>query len=491
MDTKTVGDRPQAGRVHRAEAVKVDVPAAITHLNQDGEAKAAALRSGDIVDFTSAERYLDQRVNVERLRAARLPEGVFKLDRMRALMDAMGNPERTFKSVHVAGSKGKGSVVEMVASCMGECGYVTGVYMSPHLTSVRERIRLGRDQISETAFATRLRTAAEAGERIAAEHGEATFFELITALAFLHFAEEAVDLAVIEVGLGGRLDATNIVTPVATAISAIQLEHTDLLGDTVEKIAKEKAGIFKPGVPAFTFEQPESILAALHEQAAAVGTTLKVIGKDIEFSHRFEADKEHGPHSRVSVATPENAFEHFAVPLKGEHQAHNCALALTLVDCLSTHGFATPARLVSAGLERTPNYGRFEIVAERPRIVVDGAHTPESIKGAVGAVGLHLRVDSTIIIFGCAADKNVAGMIAQLARGADKVIFTKAKGSSRSADPKELAKQYEALTGTAAQVGATVADAIELAKRAAQRDDLILITGSFYVAGEAKALLKR
>jgi dihydrofolate synthase/folylpolyglutamate synthase len=296
---------------------------------------------------------------------------------------------------------------------------------------------------------------------------------------------------VIEVGLGGRLDATNVILPVAAAVTAIQLEHTDILGDTVEKIAAEKAGIFKPGVPAFTFDQNDAILAVLHNAAAKAGTTLRVVGKDIEYSHRFEADKEHGPHSRVSVATRENAFEHFAVPLKGEHQALNCGLALALVDCLAGNGFATPARLVAAGLERTPNLGRFEIVAERPRIVVDGAHTPESIKGAVGAVGLHYRVDSTIVIFGCAADKNVAGMIAQLARGGDKVIFTKARNSSRSADPKELARQYEALTGTAAQVGASVAEAIELAKRAAQRDDLILVTGSFYVAGEAKSLLKR
>ncbi|MBU6412179.1 MAG: bifunctional folylpolyglutamate synthase/dihydrofolate synthase [Planctomycetes bacterium] len=498
MDMKTSSERSVGGASTRAGASarvdKVDVPPGLNGLVEGAGTGEIVLTSADITDFASAEAYLDQRVNVERMRSTRLPPGVFKLDRMHALMAALGNPERTYKSVHIAGSKGKGSVTEMVASCMGECGYVTGVYMSPHLTSVRERIRLGREQISERDFAVRLRRAAEAGEQIAKDHGEPTFFELVTAVAFIHFAEEAVDLAVIEVGLGGRLDATNVLHPssiAATAVTAIQLEHTDLLGDTLEKIAAEKAGIFKPGVPAFTFEQPEPILSVLAERAISAGTTLTVLGKDTEFSHRFESDKEHGPHSRVSMVTKENAFEHFAVPLKGEHQSFNCGLALALVDCLSTHKFATPARLVAAGLERTPNYGRFEIVAERPRIVVDGAHTPESVKGAVGAVGLHLRVDSTIIIFGCAADKNVSGMIAQLARGADKVIFTKARGNTRSADPKELARQYEQLTGTAAQVGATVADAIELAKRAAQRDDLILITGSFYVAGEAKSLLKK
>lgn len=488
MDMKTTSERQPADlsalKGAGARSGKVDVPAELVVDN-------VVLTSSDIVDFATAEAYLDQRVNVERMRAARLPPGIFKLDRMHALMEAMGNPHRTFKSVHIAGSKGKGSVTEMVASCMGECGYVTGVYMSPHLVNVRERIRLGKEWISESSFATRLRTCAIAAEKIAPVHGEATFFELVTALAFLHFAEEAVDLAVIEVGLGGRLDATNVLMPEATAVAAIQLEHTDLLGDTVEKIAAEKAGIFKAGVPAFTFDQKDEILAVLHERAAAAGTVLHVLGKDIDFSHRFEADKEHGPHSRVSVVTRTHSFEHFAVPLKGEHQALNCGLALALVDCLGANGFNTPARLVSQGLERTPNFGRFEVVAERPRIVVDGAHTPESVKGVVGAVGLHLRVDSTIIIFGCAADKDVAGMISQLARGADKVIFTKAKGSGRSADPKELAKQFEALTGTAAQVGATVAEAIELARRAAQRDDLILITGSFYVAGEAKALLKK
>jgi dihydrofolate synthase/folylpolyglutamate synthase len=488
MDMNTTSGRQPLEVTERRGAggrnAKVDVPAELV-------VEDVVLNSADIRDIDSALQYLDQRVNVERVRAARLPANVFKLDRMHALMAALGNPERTFKSVHVAGSKGKGSVVEMVASCMGECGYVTGVYMSPHLVSVRERIRLGRESISEGSFVSRLRTCAAAGETIAKEFGEATFFELVTALAFVHFAEEAVDLAVIEVGLGGRLDATNVIVPLATAVTAIQLEHTDLLGDTVEKIAAEKAGIFKPGVSAFTIDQKDEILAVLAERAATAGTSLRVLGKDIEFSHRFEADKEHGPHSRVSVVTRTHSFEHFAVPLKGEHQAQNCGLALALVDCLGANGFQTPARLVSQGLERTPNFGRFEVVAERPRIVVDGAHTPESVKGVVAAVGQHLRVDSTIIIFGCAADKDVAGMVAQLARGADKVIFTKSSTSGRSADPKELARQYEALTGTAAQVGATVAEAIELARRAAQRDDLILITGSFYVAGEAKALLKR
>src|SRR4051812_45338973 len=331
----------------------------------------------------------------------------FKLDRMKALLEHLGSPQRDVRCVHIAGSKGKGSTVEMTASCLAACGYATGVYISPHLVDVRERVRINGDPIGYPAFARLCQKVAEAGEAIERKHGPVSYFEVLTAIALCYFQEQAVDIAVVEVGLGGRLDATNLVHPEVTAITAIQLEHTQLLGDTVEKIAMEKAGIFKPGVTAITIQQTPGVLEVLRQEASRAGATLEVVGETIDFSCRFEASPELGPHARVCLTTPRSNFEHLPVPLKGEHQALNCGLALAILDKLRDRGFETPERHVAGGLARTSDAGRMELVWRSPRILVDGAHTPDSIACLVRAIGAHVRYDSMVVIFGCAADKDL------------------------------------------------------------------------------------
>jgi dihydrofolate synthase/folylpolyglutamate synthase len=440
------------------------------------------------LSYSEALKFLDERTNFERVRPS---TGVvpYTLERMKALMSALGNPQDSLKCAHVAGSKGKGSTVEMIAASLGGCGHTVGVYMSPHVLDVRERIRIGNERISEEVFASLVCRVWRAAPAVIAEHGEPTFFEILTAMAFCYFAMEAVDLAVIEVGLGGRLDATNVLKPLVTVITAIQLEHTDILGDSLEKIATEKAGIMKPGVPCITVPQDPAAMGAIKSAAEALGVPLAVVGETLNFSYRLESSPDLGPHARILLLTPTSAFEHLAVPLKGEHQAWNCGAALAAVDVLRRAGIEAPEVKVAAGLARTPNHGRFEVIQHRPRIIIDGAHNPESIEGLVRAVGLHLRVDSTIIVFGCAADKDYVGMLRKLARGADKVIFTRAAGNARAADPRELARKFESVSGHMAQTAASVRDALDLARRAATRDDLILVTGSFYVAGEAKRVV--
>lgn len=443
---------------------------------------------GATFSYADALRFLDARVNVERMRPDKLPAQVFKLDRMRALMKSLGSPESSLECVHVAGSKGKGSTVEMIAASLTGCGHAIGVYLSPHVVNVRERIRVGSEMISEAAFARLVTRIWKAALAIIPEHGDPTYFEILTAMAFCHFADEAVDLAVIEVGLGGRLDATNVVKPLVSVITAIQMEHADILGDTAGKIAREKAGIIKPGVPCVTIPQAPEVMETLRATAAEVGATLSVVGESVEFSYRLDSTPELGPHARVLLLTPHSTFEHFAVPLKGEHQALNCGLALAAIDILRQKGIDAPEIKVAAGLAKTVNNARFEQISDRPRIIVDGAHNPESIEGLIRSISIHLRVDSTIIVFGCAADKDVVGMLRQLARGADKVIFTKTGLSARAAEPRELARKFESLSGHMAQTAATVAEAIDMGRRAASREDLILVTGSFFVAGEAKKL---
>lgn len=445
----------------------------------------------DIENYTVALKYLNERMNVEKARPARLSPDTFKLDRMAAILDVLGNPQNDVRCVHIAGSKGKGSTVEMVASCLTACGYATGVYTSPHLIDVRERIRINSEMISYSQFARQMQSVARAVEQVTPAHGDATYFEVTTALALCHFAEQAVDVAAIEVGLGGRLDSTNLITPEVVGLGAIQLEHTQLLGDTLAQIAAEKAGIIKPGVTAITVPQAPEVLEVFRAVAAERGATLEVIGQTIDFSSRFVASPELGPHARISIRTSDNAvFEHIAVPLRGEHQAHNCALALAILLKLRERGFETPERLVAQGLARTPSVGRMELIAGKPRILLDGAHTPDSVSALVKAIGAHIRYDSMVIIFGCADDKDLRNMLHQVAQGADKVIFTRAAGTPRATDPRELARSYHEISGKMALSAPSLSQALDIARSAAQREDLICITGSFYLVGEAKKLLQ-
>jgi dihydrofolate synthase/folylpolyglutamate synthase len=441
-------------------------------------------------DLDEATRYLYSRTNVEALSPKKVPAQVWKLDRMEALMEALDNPHRTFRSVHVAGSKGKGSVCEMTSAALVGCGLTTGLYTSPHISEIRERIRLNGQMVSERDFVSIISEVAVAAEAIRRRSGIATFFELMTAAAFVHFAKEAVDVAVIEVGLGGRLDSTNVLTPDVCAITSIQLEHTHILGDTLDKIAREKAGIIKAGIPVITIpQQKPMVLEAIKEVAAREGAPIAVIGQTVDFSSRFETTSQLGAHMRVSLSTPRMQFEHVAVPLKGEHQAMNCGLALAILDRLKERGVAITERRAAAGLAQTPNPARMELIYSQPRIVVDGAHNPESIHALMKSLGAHIKYDSLIVIFGCAADKDITGMLSRLGTGADKIIFTKADGNARAADPRELHRRFAELPGKMSQVAPSLKEAINMAAKAAQKDDLICITGSFYLAGEAKKLM--
>lgn len=440
--------------------------------------------------YASAVRYLLDRTDIERMRADRVTQDMFKLERMRTLLKALGDPHQAFRSVHVAGTKGKGSTCEMIATCLETCGYAVGLYTSPHLTDVRERIRVSRRSITPAAFTRLTARVAEAAATLPPEDGEPTFFELITAMAFQHFVDEAVDIAVIECGLGGRLDSTNVITPLVSVVTSLSMDHTQILGDTIAKIATEKGGIFKPGVPAVTCPQPPAAMEALKAAATAVGAPLQVLGEDIDFSYRFEQTAPGGPVVRATLTSPRHNFEHIAVPLKGEHQGLNCGLALAAIDRLSERGFKTPVSMVTQGMSQVALPGRLEVIWEGPKVVLDGAHNAESMKCLMKALGAHFTYDSLVVIFGCAADKDIEGMLTFLDTGADKVIFTRAADNKRAADPKELHRRFTDLTGKMSQVAEDFESAVKTARRAVTREDLICVTGSFYLVGEARKYFK-
>lgn len=437
---------------------------------------------GPGIAFSKALKYLDTLTDFERLRIVRYNSQNFDLDRMRSLLRKLGNPHEQFKSIHVAGTKGKGSTCAMIASMLQACGYKVGLYTSPHMIDVRERIVVNGEMISHNDFARLVRTIEPIGTKM---RPTPTYFDVLTAVAFKHFAEQKVDIAVVETGLGGRLDSTNVITPEVTAITSLSKDHMAQLGHTIAKIAEEKAGIFKTGVPAVTVLQDPEAEAVLRRVAEKVGAPLDITGKSIEFSFRFESSRMLGPHNRICLTTANSKFEHLAVPLVGEHQAINCGLALSVLDKLKSRGIAINDSKAMEGLAKTTMPGRMEMVNAKPRVIVDGAHNAASLDAVMKAIGQHVPYDSMVVIFGCCGDKDVAGMLDRLSSGADKVIFTKVD-SIRSANPEELAARYVELYGKMAQVAPTLVEALAIANRAVTREDLICITGSFYLVGEAK-----
>jgi len=229
--------------------------------------------------------------------------------------------------------------------------------------------------------------------------------------------------------------------------------------------------------------------AVLKEVAAKVGTTLEIVNRDIEFSYRFGGSRTGLPQSQVCLFTDASRFEHVPVPLQGEHQAFNCGLALAAVDALKGAGYDLPDTKVHEGLASTQLPGRMELIWPQPRIIADGAHNAASIGALVKSIGAHVPYDSLVVVFGCCEDKDVPAMLRQLERGADKVIFTRMKGIPRAADPDDLRQEFNSFSGKMCQVAPNVADALNLASRAVGREDLICVTGSFYLVGETKKYL--
>ena len=445
-----------------------------------------SVRRAGIRTYEAALRYLFSQTDYEQMLRVRYNRDTFSLDRMRLLLKRLGDPHKNLRCAHVAGTKGKGSTCTMLAEMLQACGHKVGLYTSPHLLDIRERIRINGDMITQAALTRHINRLAVEIDRMASD--KPTFFEIFTAIAFMHFIAEGIDIAVLETGLGGRLDSTNVCNPLVVGLTSISMDHMHQLGHTLDAIAAEKAGIFKANVPAVSVPQAPTAKSVLMRLAAQANTPLMFTGENIEFSFRFENSRDTGPQTRVCLTTPRSQFEHLPVPLMGEHQAINCGLALAMLDQLKAQGVKVDDRLATVGLARVRLPGRMEILSEQPHILADGAHNAASIEALIRAIGQYIPYDSMVVIFGCAADKDIAGMMEQIIRGADKVIFTKTD-NPRAASPRELAERYEERSGKMAQVAPNLREALRIARSAVSREDIICITGSFYLVGEAMRLL--
>lgn len=436
-----------------------------------------------IRNFRGALSFLNSKTNYEKMLRVGYNATNFNLARMNRILNAIGNPQKQLKCVHIAGTKGKGSTAHMVAAMLRHAGFKTGLYTSPHFVSLTERISIDDSNVSEAEFARLLNGIAPVVTKL--EKEGPTFFEIVTAAAFKYFAQNEVDFAVIETGLGGRLDSTNVIKPEVCGMTSISFDHMAQLGRTIESIAEEKAGIFKPNITVISSPQPPAAKRVLRDTAEKVGCGLRFLGDELEFSYRFECSRAAGPHNRVCLATPTTRFDHIQVPLLGEHQALNCGIALGIVDALRERGFEINLQSAIDGLAQVHVQGRLETIRTLPRTVVDAAHNAASIIALMRAIGQNITYDSMVVIFGCSSDKDIEGMLSQLQLGADKIIFT-STGTPRSADPHELLARFQEKSQKMAQAEPDLRKAYETATHCVTREDLICITGSVHLVGRAK-----
>ncbi|MHB8771902.1 MAG: bifunctional folylpolyglutamate synthase/dihydrofolate synthase [Syntrophales bacterium] len=398
----------------------------------------------------------------------------FGLDPISGLLGRLDDPQKRYPAVLIAGTNGKGSVAAMIASILSAGGYRTGLYTSPDLIDFRERIRVDGEMISRTE-------AASCAERVKARlTEEMSYFEFLTAMAFLHFRRRRVDIAVLEVGMGGRLDATNVVVPLLSVITNISLEHREYLGDTLEAIAREKGGIIKQGGRCLTAARQKPVVETLEALCRERKAKLYRLGKEIR--KRVHRD---GTFSYLGIG---RRFGRLACPLIGRHQYANAALALGTLELIAAAGFPVPGDRVVEGLGRTRWEGRLEVLRRAPTLLVDGAHNPAGAETLRRALREDFSYRRLILIFGVLGDKDYPAMARKLFPLADRVILTR-PASDRAVPLAELlptAGRYHA----AVEGYASPADALRAALSRAGKGDLVCAAGSLYLVGEIKKILR-
>ena len=432
------------------------------------------------MDYEAALRAIFQRTDFERQNQPPYTERVYRLARMEELLAQFGDPHRAFASVHVAGTKGKGSVTAMIEAILRAAGYRTGMYTSPHLHTFRERIQADGQLISETDL-TRL---VERMAPVLDARPEVTVFEVITALAMCYYAERGVQVGVFEVGMGGRLDATNVLNPLVSVITSISLDHVKVLGDTLAAIAREKAGIIKRGVPVVTAPQSAEALGVVRRTAAERGAPLVEVGHD----WRWRARGTDAEGQRLDVYRPgsEGAPEYtdLRVPLLGMHQLENASIAVAAVEALKAGGMAVLEEAVRRGLASVRWPGRLEVLGRSPWVVVDGAHNVYSMERLLGAVGALIERRRLILVVGIGVTHSPRDLLATLLPAAATAIVTRSR-HAKATPPEELAALARQL-GREAAVTHSVAEALSVALSEATADDLVLVTGSLFVVAEAR-----
>ncbi len=404
------------------------------------------------------------------------------LETMRQLLRLMGNPQDSLRFIHIAGTNGKGSVAAMVHSMLTTAGYKTGLYTSPHLVSFCERFQVCGRQIPEADVIRLVEQLRPLLEKVGAhpEFRAPTFFEAVTALALQYFRDQHVDVVVWETGLGGRLDATNVVTPLVSVITNIAFDHTQYLGETLAQIAYEKCGIIKPAVPVVTAASTEEALAVIRNSCESNASTLTLVGRDVSATRVSEDERS----QHIQLTGTRRSFGPLELPLLGAHQTINCA---TAVAALEASGLELSEQHVRIGLAKTTWPGRFQIVCRQPTVVLDGAHNAAAAEKLAATLREHFTGYRLTLILGVLRDKNYDQMCQILAPLAERVWCVPVN-SERTSDPDQLARWCNSVNpGAKVTVTGSLAEAYTRAR--ADGDELIVIAGSLFLVGEAFARL--
>ena len=406
---------------------------------------------------------------------------IFDLGRMEAFLDRLGNPHKSSKTIHVAGTKGKGSTAALCDAVLRSAGYRTGFYSSPHLHSFRERIRINSQPVSEAEFSRLVEQLWPAQEWIGrnTELGNVTLFEFMTGMAFQCFAESQSDFQVIEVGLGGRLDATNVVDPDVCVITPVSRDHTAILGDTIAEIASEKAGIIKPGKPVVVAPQVPEARSVILETCLERSATPVQVGKDVTW--KAGASSVDGQHMTVKGQSGEYQLR---MPLLGKHQLDNAAAAVAALESLMEQGHSIPRGAIQRGFESVVWPCRMEVLGRDPLVIADGAHNDDSVNVLLDAITSCFDYKRLLLVVGFSRDKSVNDMVGRLAE-AGPVVFACRSRHPRSTPPEQIVGLFQENDIEAIEAGAT-ADALAQAKQVVGEGDLILVTGSLFVAAEAR-----
>jgi dihydrofolate synthase / folylpolyglutamate synthase len=437
------------------------------------------------VTFAQAEAALDQR-GFTRM--------VFDLSRIEELLDVLGSPQRAYPSIHLTGTNGKTSTARMIDSLLRAHGLHTGRYTSPHLETIRERISLDGEPVEEEQFARIFAEVSPVAELLDARNPESlTYFDMTTALAFATFADAPVDVAVVEVGLGGAEDATNVLQAGVTVITPIGLDHTEWLGDTVADIALAKVGIVHPGSTLVCAEQPEEAMSQILDHCAEIGATIAREG--VEFGVLNRAVAVGG--QVLTLQGLGGVYDDIFLPLHGAHQAQNAALALAAVEVFLGAGAAKALdpELIREGFSGATSPGRLERLRSRPAILVDAAHNPHGMAATMKALTEEFSFHRLVVVFAGLADKDVAAVLDQLEPIAAEIVVTR-NSSPRAMPVDELAAiAVEVFGDDRVHVEQTLADAIPAAVVLAETVDYdlpgvgVLITGSVVTVADARRLL--
>jgi dihydrofolate synthase/folylpolyglutamate synthase len=401
------------------------------------------------------------------------------------LLGLIGNPHEKFRSIHLTGTNGKGSTTAMIASILRAAGFRVGMYTSPHLSDFTERIIVDGGQIpieDVVRIVGEIRPFVDEMSRNP-NLRHPTFFEVITAVAFKYFAEQGVDFAVLEVGMGGGLDATNVVRSLVSVITNVSLEHTEVLGKTVLEIAREKAGIIKPGGVLITATADDEVYDLFRDVCLRTGSRIFRVGTDIRF-RKLGSDLEG---QRFQLDGLVHRFEELFMLLLGDHQLLNAAAAVGAVEALVYHGITIPKESIADGLRTVRWPGRLEIVQRHPLVVLDCAKDPEAARAVKEAVQKEFKYDRLIAVVSISSDKDIATMIGQLAQAADLFVITAHGVMGRAAEPARIAEEVEKHSKPY-EIVLSVKDAVRRAIELAGGDDMVLVIGSVFLVGEAREL---